>query len=254
MLVLSRRPQDTIHFPNLGIAVEILRVAGKTVRVGIKAPSEIKVLRGELSDGFSWSPDSLPNVASLEQQSQQHHELRNRLNRVRLALHLLNKQLDAGQYLDAETSLESALEAIAALDHATLSPCSDQHSSNESARRALVVEDNANERELFAGLLRMHGFSVAAVEDGAAALSYLEMNESPDVILLDMQMPRMNGPETVRRIRQMGAFRDVKLFAVSGMEQRESGIATGEEGVDGWFRKPIEPRQFADRLRTELVA
>ena len=51
MLVLSRRTNDTICFPELDIKIEIFQVKGSTVRVGVDAPIEIKVLRGELTDG-----------------------------------------------------------------------------------------------------------------------------------------------------------------------------------------------------------
>ena len=49
MLVLSRREDDKIVFPNLGITVEVLRIAGRSVRLGVKAPSQVRVLRHELA-------------------------------------------------------------------------------------------------------------------------------------------------------------------------------------------------------------
>ncbi len=53
MLVVSRKQNESIVFPGLGISVEIVRVAGKTVRVGIQAPDEVKILRGELYDNLA---------------------------------------------------------------------------------------------------------------------------------------------------------------------------------------------------------
>ena len=105
MLVLSRKKNESIDFPNLGISVEILRVEGKTVRVGVEAPRDIRVLRGELTE-LAEGSDS---AAALEQSArEERHELRNRLNTANLALHLLQKQLEAGQLSQAETTLGKA--------------------------------------------------------------------------------------------------------------------------------------------------
>ena len=62
MLVLSRRKEETIEFPELGISVEIIRVEGNKVRLGIKAPDSIRILRGELLEAATDfdDPISLP--------------------------------------------------------------------------------------------------------------------------------------------------------------------------------------------------
>ena len=56
MLVLSRRRNETIVLPGLGITVRVVRLNGRTVRLGIEAPPDVKVVRGELVDGFSTRP------------------------------------------------------------------------------------------------------------------------------------------------------------------------------------------------------
>ena len=65
---------------------------------------------------------------------------------------------------------------------------------------ALIVEDDTNERELLAGLLRMNGCECITVGDGQDALDYLSKGNRPDVILLDMEMRRCTGPEMLRRL------------------------------------------------------
>ena len=62
MLVLSRRTNETISFPELGITVKIVKVKGKTVSVGIEAPDEIKILRGELGNAATSFDDPQPVV------------------------------------------------------------------------------------------------------------------------------------------------------------------------------------------------
>jgi len=77
MLVLSRKQNDQILLPNLGVRVEILRIAGNSVRVGIQAPQSVRVLRGELADGnaHTLSPSTWPAA-----ERGLSHMLRNQLN------------------------------------------------------------------------------------------------------------------------------------------------------------------------------
>lgn len=255
MLVLSRKKNQTVRFPNLGISVEILRLTGNSVRIGIDAPPHVRVLRGELGDDAQAADDP-----ASQQGKTLRHELRNRLNSATLALHVLQKQLDAGRIEDAEATLTKALESFAQLDRlaseqalgATVSPGEAASKSMAGRRHALVVEDSANERELLAGYLRLCGYTVDAVEDGQAALDYLAKHSRPDVVLLDMQMPRLDGAKTIAAIRSDERYRDIKLFAVSGADRQAMELAAGDRGVDRWFQKPIEPGSFARALATEL--
>ena len=57
-------------------------------------------------------------------------------------------------------------------------------------------------------------------------------------------MPRCSGPQTVASIRRDPALRDLRLFAVSGADQRETGVAFGHLGVDRWFSKPVNAREL----------
>ncbi|MCO8124900.1 response regulator [Stieleria sp. TO1_6] len=253
MLVLSRKENQRVVFPNLGVAVEILRVEGNRVRVGVDAPKDVRILRGELADGQEMA-------AADEASRKQKHDLRNRLNSANLAMHLLQKQLDAGMVEDAESTLAGALETFGELERLA----SGQMASGQSpqptikqdgqGRRALVVEDNANERELLAGYLRLCGYEVDTVQDGIDAMLYLAKHQQrPDVVLLDMQMPRMDGPNTINAIRSNPYYRDVKIFAVSGSERAAMGVEMGDQGVDRWFSKPLQPSEFADELGRECA-
>jgi carbon storage regulator CsrA len=248
MLVLSRGPSDKIVFPNLDITVEILRIKGNKVRVGIDAPKDIHVLRHELVDEQS-------GTGAATRTSHWSHAFRNRLNTANLALHLLQRQLEAGLAEEAEATLLKALRELDTLNE-TIGETTAAQSSTAPARpprRALLVEDDANESELLAGYLRMSGFDVDRAVDGLQAMVFMSRHGSPDIVLLDMKMPRLNGPKTVSSIRGNPDYRDVKIFAVSGTAQAECGVPTGPKGVDRWFSKPINPQELVDEMNRDLA-
>jgi DNA-binding response OmpR family regulator len=118
--------------------------------------------------------------------------------------------------------------------------------------RALLVEDNANERELLATFLRMSGVDVDTAEDGADALDYLRCHDRPDVVLLDMGLPRCDGASMVREIRRRPAFAGLKIFAVTGRAQEEFDLGHGSVGVDRWFRKPVDPLALVRDLNEQF--
>src|SRR5207248_2782939 len=119
-------------------------------------------------------------------------------------------------------------------------------------RKALLVEDNANERELLARFLRLGGFEVDTAGDGADALDYLRRQSRPDVVLLDMGMPRCDGPTTVREIRRDGALASLKIVAVSGHFPEEYDLRPGPGSVDRWFSKPVDPDALVRDLERVL--
>jgi CheY-like chemotaxis protein len=114
------------------------------------------------------------------------------------------------------------------------------------------VEDNANERELLALLLRRSGLEVDTAGDGCDALEYLHTRGRPDVVLLDMGLPRLDGPSTVRELRRLPACAGLKVFAVSGHPREEFDLDAGPSGIDRWFQKPIDPGALIDGLSRDL--
>lgn len=252
MLVLSRRQDDKVVFPNLGITVKVLRLRGNVVRLGIDAPSDVKILREEIAGQPTASvaddPDTDPEIRRLR------HELHNRLHTAKAALNVLQRKLGTGGATDGETALQRALSELAALDRSVSlkSESSAASVGEKPARRALVVEDNPHERELLAGCLRMSGYIVDAVEDGLAAMRYLAEKAKPDCVLLDMRMPRLNGPKTVSAIRGNPKYAGIKLFAVSGSRRDEFELRSGKRGVDRWFQKPLDPSALLAELDRDL--
>jgi len=248
VLILSRRQDETVVFPNLGVSVEVLRISGKTVRLGVKAPPQIRVLRNELAGGDArFNEDEL--VKSLLGISA--HRLRNRLHKAGMALRLAEKLLEAGCHDDAEEHLAQALNEFQFLDR-------EMKRENERPRpippRALVVEDDANESRLLAGFLKISGFQVDTASDGCDALDHLRSRHPrPDIVLLDMRMPRCNGPEMISALRRDPELEDLKVFAVSGTAPGEFGVSTGPGGVDRWFSKPVDPEELVAQMNRDLT-
>jgi carbon storage regulator CsrA len=246
MLVLSRRLNDKIVFPGINATLQIVSVKGSTVRLGIEAPPEVAILREELQDRTENWRAILPPVETAEARLRElRHLVRNRLNVTTIGLGLLRQQAKAGSTDDMQRTIGKMEEEMQMLrqrlenDAAKAPPAPRQPA--RKVRKALLVEDDQNERELLAGFLRWSGFEVDTAGDGCDALDHLRAGRRPDVVLLDMGLPRCDGATTAREIRRDPACAGLKIFAVSGHSPDEYDIDQGPGGIDRWFSKPIDP-------------
>lgn len=253
MLVLSRKPDESINFPGLGITVSVLRSSSRSARLGIEAPSNIRVLRKELMDG---SVEETFDVASFEAacspKKQDLHLLRNQLNTLNLGLQYYRYQMEGGLVDEANVTFQRVLEQLARIETSVAYPseASAQRAANEGEKlRVLLVEDDDAQRELLAGVLTMQGVDVATASDGDEALSYLADNAQPDYILLDMQMPTRDGASVVRQLRDLGSTNDLRILATSGTSRKDAGLRMGPSGVDEWFCKPINADSLVRYMR-----
>ena len=247
MLVLSRKSQQSIDFPTLGISVQILKVAGHTVRIGIDAPREVPVLRNE-AQAFE---ETFERAAKLQAEQEGdravRHAIRGRLHNAALSLHLAEEQLKRGLTERAEDVIQNALEQLSLIE-VDLAPPAPTEKEARQKIRTLLVEDNAHESALLESYLRLNGLDVANANDGLEALEYLKRHELPDAMLLDMRMPRCDGPTTVAAIRANPSYGRMKIFAVSGATQTEANLPVGPKGVDAWFAKPFNPAKLVEAL------
>jgi CheY-like chemotaxis protein len=106
-------------------------------------------------------------------------------------------------------------------------------------RRILIADDNEDGAESLAMLLRIQGHEVATVYDGEQAVAAAE-SMRPDVVLLDIGMPKLNGYEACRRIREQSWGLGIYLIAVTGWGQDEDRRRTEEAGFDHHLVKPVE--------------
>jgi carbon storage regulator CsrA len=253
MLVLARRLNEKILFPTLGVTIQVVGAKPGLVRLGIDAPDDVAVLREEVLhrtlEAAQQSDAARPPV-SLREFGRQ---LQLRLHSSSLSLALLQRQLRAGLHSDMETTLARLDNDLTALRQQVAGALdSVQPRPPTRRRKALLVEDDHNECELLAGFLRMAGLDVVTAHDGCDALDYLRRDGRPDVLLLDMILPRCDGASTVRAIRQEPALAGLKIFAVSGSSPTEFPVPQGPNGIDRWFAKPINPETLLRELDLEL--
>jgi len=247
MLVLSRRETDKIHFPTLDITVEILRIRGNKARIGIDAPTDIPVVRHELSGlksiEFTAEDDPRAKLSDLSR------AVRSRLGGASSALNELHRLLEDEGHSAAQDLVLQIFRQLSALDREAGEAV---EGAPGRAARALLVEEDANQRELMGSFLRVSGFDVTATPDSQDALEYLSLHAPPDAVLLDMALPRCEGPAFVSQVRSDTALAGLKLYAVSGTDPSTLGIATGPTGIDRWFPKPVDPEHLVSVVSREL--
>lgn len=114
-------------------------------------------------------------------------------------------------------------------------------------RTVLLIEDNEQNRYLATFLLEQHGYRVVAAPDGPAGIA-LAKTLRPDVILLDIQLPSMDGYAVARVLREIDDLRDTPIVAVTSyamVGDREKSLAAG---CTGYIEKPIDPDTFVAEI------
>ncbi len=250
MLVLSRGTQEAIIFPALGITVRVLKLNQKLVKLGIEAPAHIEAFRNELLPSC---PTATPAALSRTKVAEQ-HRIGNRLNTAALSIHLVQEYLIRGKNDQAASMLHRALDELQRVE-TMLGNGNDGQSVDtpELPIRALIAEDDANERELLAGMLRLQGWQVDVVSDGDEVLPYLSCHSLPHLLLIDLLMPRCNGSETIRLLRRACDYNSMKIAVVSGTDPHQLGLDVGSQGVDVWFAKPLNPAQMLRTIESLLL-
>ena len=118
-------------------------------------------------------------------------------------------------------------------------------------RKALLVEDNENNRYLLTLLLKNAGFTVVIAEDGRSALE-IAQREQPDVILLDIQMPEMDGYEVATHLKGDAELARIPIVGVSSFAMpgdREKAIRMG---FAGYIEKPVDPEHLSETVLSIL--
>jgi CheY-like chemotaxis protein len=122
-----------------------------------------------------------------------------------------------------------------------------------AGRRILIVDDNRDSADSLASLLGVYGSQTQVAHDGLRAVEQASSFQ-PDLILLDIGLPKMNGYEVCRAIRGTPGGRDVLIVAMTGWGQEEDRRRSSEAGFDGHVVKPIEHTALLRLLETMSTA
>jgi len=117
--------------------------------------------------------------------------------------------------------------------------------------RILIVEDNEDNRRILRDLLRSAGFETFEAETGEAALTLVHQC-APDVILMDIQLPGLDGHDTTRLIKAQPELRHVPIIAVTSYALSGDELKAEAAGCDAYVTKPFSPRQLLAKVREYL--
>ena len=110
-------------------------------------------------------------------------------------------------------------------------------------KKILIVEDNPQSMKLILMTLRPHNYNLLEATDGEEALK-IANREKPDLIIMDIQLPKMNGLELTRRLRQTPALRHIPIVAITAYAMKGDEEKIVKAGCNAYFPKPINTREL----------
>lgn len=122
-----------------------------------------------------------------------------------------------------------------------------------NAKRVLLVEDDRFQRTAVEAALRQQGIDVAIAVDGEEALRLLAEADRPDLILLDLIMPKVSGFEVLRRLKQDPATAHIPVLVLSNLGQKGDVDQAAQAGATGYLVKAkVTLRELVERVKAEL--
>ena len=118
-------------------------------------------------------------------------------------------------------------------------------------KRILVVEDHEDNRQIIRDMLAPTHYEIIEVENGEEALAAIA-KQRPDLILMDVQLPIMDGYEATRRIKADPALRSIPIIAVTSYALSGEDKRARAAGCDDYVAKPYSPRQLLAKIRQYL--
>ncbi len=120
-----------------------------------------------------------------------------------------------------------------------------------AGKRVLVIEDTVENMRLFRAVLKLEGVQILEAERAQKGIE-MACREQPDLILMDIQMPDMDGLTATRILRADAKTRDIPIIAVSASVMARDRHKTLEAGCDGHIAKPIDPSTFGAEIAVFL--
>ncbi len=123
---------------------------------------------------------------------------------------------------------------------------------SKSHNEILIVEDNEDNSALAEKILHFYGFKTTIMPHGQAALSYCE-NHAPDLILMDLSLPDMDGMEVTRILRKKTYYQDIPIIALTAHAMLGIQEITQEAGLSDFITKPFLPKDLISVIRKYLT-
>jgi len=120
-----------------------------------------------------------------------------------------------------------------------------------AGKRILVIEDHEENRRLLRDLLTSFGYELIEAVTGEDGLTAAEM-QVPDLILMDIQLPGIDGYETTRRIKANPALRHIPVIAVTSYALSGDDVKAFAAGCDAYVTKPFDPGELLEKIREHL--
>jgi PAS domain S-box-containing protein len=237
----------------------LIHNASKYSDPGSEIRLSIRIVRGEVrvtiaDDGIGIAADTMPSLFDMF--SQAAHALDRAQGGLGIGLALVKGlvELHGGRVTARSGGLGQGSEFEVRLAHAAEAPGALAAVAREippagGALRVLIVDDNRDGAESLAVVLGAMGSVVRTAYDGFAAIELAERFQ-PEVVLLDLGMPRMSGFETARRMRALPAGAAMRLVAITGWGQERDRERTLEAGFDAHFVKPVDLETLRAFLRS----
>jgi len=114
--------------------------------------------------------------------------------------------------------------------------------------KILICEDNEKNRKLMKDILEYHGYEVYLAENGKESIE-MAKRIKPDLILMDMQMPVLDGFEAIKKIRQDSEIKHIKIIAVTSFAMPGDKERVLQAGADSYIAKPIDTRALPEIIK-----
>jgi len=118
-------------------------------------------------------------------------------------------------------------------------------------KKVLIIEDNEKNLYLLRFLIKKLGHEVVEARDGKQGLE-TALAEKPDIILMDIQLPVMDGYETTRQIRSFEEFKKIPIIAITSYAMVGDREKTLNAGCTDYIEKPIQPERFIEKIKKYL--
>jgi CheY-like chemotaxis protein len=125
--------------------------------------------------------------------------------------------------------------------------------ANQHKQTILVADDHEDTRVILRHYFEAMGYNVLEAHDGEQTLASMK-SEHPDAVILDIQMPRMDGIQVLRAVRRDGALRGIKVLALSAHALSDEVRQIREAGADAYLAKPADPKVVLEAVRSLMDA